>query len=168
MNLIQFWQDQVTKWNNEQKCGLCWEFDAPLTQSAVELHQPTKGTECCVQVLLVRDQVPAFNMTNNYNNVTGLLTNVACNTSFQLLFLMQMDMGTNNYNEIKNHPVEQGKWVKLGELENCIGCDMNLDFCELIGTQYRVTQWQARQEKINMTSSNYSGYRLTVNFQTIR
>lgn len=165
MNLISFWQDQVTKWNTENKCGLCWEFGAPLIESAVETYTPTIGKECCVQVLLVRDKITPFSTTNTYDSRTSLRTNAVCNHGFQLLFLLPSDIGTNNFNEIKNHPTTESKWdTILSRLEECISCDMNIDFCDIIGMQYRVTQWSA-QQVINYTSKAYSGYRLTVNFQ---
>jgi hypothetical protein len=166
VNLIQFWQDQVNKWNEETKCGFCWEFGAPLTESAVELFKPKDGKECCVQVLLVRDKGLAFSTSNTYNNTTGFLTGVTCNTGFSIYFVLEMDLGTNNYNEIKDHSIEQAKWKKLVELEQCLSCEVILDFCEFIGSTRRITTWQARQV-INHTSKNYSGYLLTVNFQNI-
>lgn len=167
MNLVKFWQDQVALWNDEQKCDLCWNFSAPLIESAVETFTPPKGKECCVQVLLLRDKGQAFGTANTYNQTTGLLTNLVCNTAFQLLFLLPADIGSNNFDEIPGHDTEYSKWsLILSKLEECIGCEINIDFCELIGTKYRVTQWSATQ-LINYTSKNYSGYRLSVNFQTI-
>lgn len=165
MNLIDFWQKQIEIWNTEQKCGFCWDFSAPLTESAINLVQPTDGKECCVQVMIVRDRVEAFSTNNTYDQKTGFLTNSVCQKSFQVLFLMHSDIGTNNFNEIKGHDTDESKWATiLSRLEDCISCDLNLDFCAILGGQLRVTRWAAVQE-INFMSQNYSGYRLTVNLQ---
>lgn len=167
MNLVAYWQDQIELWNTDNKCGLCWSFGAPLTESAAHIWQPRDGEECCVQVLLLRDRRPAFNTVRNYNNQTGLLLNITCNTNFDILFLIPKSIGLNNYNEIKGHPTTDSKWdTALYLLENCLKCDLELDFCTILGTQYRVMNWSAMQV-INWGDHQYTGYRLSVSFQNI-
>jgi len=166
MDIVQFWQHQIQIWNDENKCGFCWEFGAPLTESAIEVQQASTNKECCVQVFLVRDKVTPFSTSNVYDNVTGLLTNRVCNTGFQLIFVLPVSMGTNNFNEIKGHPTNESKWsTVLSRLEQCISCDANIAFCEILGSSRRITTWSGAQ-LINYTTENYSGYRLTVQFQT--
>ena len=167
MNIVNFWQQQIDKWNTDLKCGFCWDFSAPLTESAINIVQPTDGKECCVKVMLVMDRVEPFSTNNTYDDLTGLLTRVVCQNSFQVLFLMYSDLGTNNFNEIKGHDTEESKWSSiLFKLQECIACDLNLDFCEILGSAPRVTRWGSAQV-INYMDSNYSGYRLTVNLQRI-
>lgn len=163
INIVDFWKNQIAKWNEELKCGLCWEFSAPLTESAVGITKP--NDPCCVQVMLVRDRVTAFRTSRTYDNITGLLTGVTCSKSFELLVLMPTKLGQNNYNEIKGHDTNESKWDEvLSKLEDCLSCDANLDFCEFLGRKVLVTDWSARQ-LVNYTDNNYTGYRLTVTFQ---
>lgn len=165
INIVDFWEKQIALWNAEQKCGFCWEFGAPLTESAVTLQQPEPGKECCVQVLLVRDKITPFSTSNTYNS-SALITQKVCTTGFQLLFLLPSTVGTNNYNEINGHPTIESKWANiLQKLEACISCDAELAFCTILGSMRRITTWSG-QQLINYTPENYSGYRLTVNFQT--
>ena len=166
MDIISFWEQQIQKWNDETKCGFCWFFGAPLTESAVTVQQSETNKECCVQVFLVRDKITAFSTNNTYKKTTGLLTTQICNTGFQLLFLLPSTVGTNNYNEIKDHSTTESKWSTIfSRLEQCMSCDANLAFCEILGSSRRVTVWSG-QQVTNYTPENYSGFRVTVQFQT--
>lgn len=165
MDIVDFWSRQVAKWNDENKCGMCWEFSAPLIESAVELIE---DEGCCTQVILLRDKLPAFSTSNTYSNQTFLLNGVTCSKSFELLVLMYADIGTNNWNEVKGHNTEESKWSTIfSRLEECLACDAELDFCEFIGVKSRVTTWSARQV-LNYSSKNFSGFRITVTFQNIK
>ncbi len=168
MNIVSFWEQQIEKWNTDQKCDLCWVFSAPLTESAMNIQQLREDSKCCVQVMLLRDKVPAFSTNNTYNEY-GLLIDVKCNTSFQLLVAVPTTLGINNYNEIAGHSTDESRWSTiLYNIEQCLKCDALLDFCEFLGDNPRVTQWSAMQELRDKTDNNYAGYRLTATFQEIR
>lgn len=165
MDIVKFWKEQVEKWNEDNKCDLCWDFSAPLIESASNIVQPTQGKECCVKVMLLRERVTAFSTSNNYNSTTQLLVNQNCSTSFQLLVLFDSKLGINMYNEIKGHSTDESVWVtKLSVIEECLKCDANLDFCLFLGNQYRITQWSGVQV-VNYLNSNYVGYKITATFQ---
>lgn len=165
MNLVSFWQQQVSKWNDEQKCDLCWSFGAPLIESAVSVQQLK---DCCVQVLLLRDKGNAFSMSTTYDNTTGLITAKSCIKSFQLLVVIPGELGVNNFNEIPNHSTDESNWsTKLSKLEECLSCDANLNFCEFLGRSYRVTNWSAVQV-LNEGDNCYIGYRLNVSFTDVK
>lgn len=167
MNIVDLLERQVQKWNEEQKCGFCWTFGAPLTESAANLQQPREDSKCCVQVLFLQDKVVPFSTTNVYNQFTGLRERAVCTRNFQILFLLPEDLGRNNYNEISGHEVSQSKWaMTLQRLQECLSCDVHFDFCELIGREYQLTQWSAKQE-INLFDDIYSGYRVTAAIQTV-
>lgn len=165
MNIVTFWQQQINKWDDESKCDLCWKFFAPMIESAVNIVQSDEP--CCVQVFFLRERVTAFSTVNQYSAQTGYVNQVTCNKSFQLLVLIPSTIGTNNYNEISGHPTTESKWdTILSKLEDCLACDAALDFCEFLGVQWRVTQWQG-QQLVNYLDTAYTGYRITVNFQKV-
>lgn len=167
MNIVNFWEQQIAKWNEESKCDMCWSFHAPLTDSALNITKLADGEECCTQVFLLRNG-NAFSTTNQYNESTGFLNKQTCNVGFQLLVVIPTKLGVNNWNEIIGHPTEESNWAtKLWKLEECLSCDANLDFCEILGANQKVTTWSAVQ-KINHTDNVYAGYLLTVNFQTVK
>lgn len=165
MNLVAFWEQQIAKWNTDEKCGLCWKFAAPLIESAVEVVQDDEP--CCVQVYFLRQGMSAFSAVNNFNPQTGFVNQVTCSKSFQLLVLMPSTVGTNNYNEIKGHPTTESKWDEiLYKLEDCLACDLQLDFCLFLGEPRRLTRWEGTQV-INYSTKNLTGYRINVTFQTV-
>jgi len=167
MNLVSFWQQQIDKWNTDTKCGFCWDFSAPLIESATNIVQPTPGKECCVKVMFLQDKQPAFSTSNAYSNQTGLLNSQTCSTSFQLLVVIDSKLGLNNYNEVKGHSTEESRWETiLQRLQECLSCDANLDFCTFLGSTRRITSWSG-QQVINYNDSNYCGYRINVTFQNV-
>ena len=165
MNLANFWSQQITKWNEQTKCGFCWEFSAPLVESSVNLVETTEDTTCCVKVMLLQDKQPAFTTANSYSSQTGFLNNQICANNFQLLVLLDSKLGVNNYNEIKGHSINESKWETIyNRLQECLQCDANLAFCEILGASYRITTWSGSQV-FNYLGSNYCGYRINVTFQ---
>lgn len=165
MDILNFWKEQTEKWNTELKCGFCWEFSAPLVESSVNVVQSEEDKECCVKLMFLQDKQPAFSTNNTYNNTTNLLTGQICATNFQLLVLLNSNLGVNNYNEIKGHSTAESNWEAiLLKLQECLSCDANLAFCEILGSVYRVTNWSGTQV-INFSNSVYCGYRINVSFQ---
>ena len=48
--------------------------------------------------------------------------------------MVRENLGVNNYNEIKDHPIEESKWETIFKpIIDCLGCDNILDTCELLG-----------------------------------
>lgn len=165
MDIVEFWSQQVELWRKDQKCGLCWDFGAPLYESAVESHRIKEGKECCVQVLLIN---PSFSSTRNYL-ISGLYNTQICTDSFQLLFVMPSRIDINNFNELPGFSIEESKWFTVfNRLKKCIECDAELAFCEILGSNsLRLTNWSATILPANFTSNNYAGFRLNVSFQRI-
>lgn len=161
MNFIDFFQQQVDKYNDDERCGLCWFFSAPLTESASNIQQLREETKCCVQVMFLQDKQAAFSVSAIYDERTTYIKDRFCTENFRLLFLIPDVIGKNNYNEIEGHPIEESRSVKLMELKECIGCDFQLDFCEIIGTTWQVMKWEGYQ-RILFNDTNFIGYEVNV------
>lgn len=163
MNFIDFFQRQIDKYNEDEKCGFCWFFSAPLIESAVNIQQLREDSKCCVQVMFLQDKQAAFSTSTTYDEKTTFIKDVFCTENFRLLFLIPFPnaLGTNNYSEIEGHPIEESKSEKLMELKDCISCGFQLDFCELIGTTWQVMKWEGYQ-RINYQNNNYLGYEVNV------
>lgn len=162
IDIVGFFERQIEKWNDEDKCNLCWKFYAPLTESAANKIKLERGSECCVHVILLRDKVTAFSSTTNYNTTTTLPISSFCTKSFELIFAIPSNVDLNNWNEIAGHSTLESRWATIWEkIESCIACDLHLDFCELLGANYQVTQWQGRQID-NYLTQNFTGFRVTV------
>lgn len=167
MNIVQFWSDQVALWNEQDKCGLRWTFSAPLVNSQINIVQSeTNEEDCCVHVFLTDVR---FREVKQRNSVTGLTIGKTCVWTFSLWVLKRENLGVNNYNEIKGHPVEEGKWntIFLPIIE-CLGCDNILDTCELLGvTNVNVDMNQDATLIHNYLDENYNGWKVNYTFTQV-
>lgn len=163
MDIVNFWKEQVNIWNEQNKCGLCWEFSAPLVNSQINTVQ--KETPCCVQVFITDI---TFNETLVRNSVTGLTTSKTCVDRFTLWALIESPLGVNNYNEIKGHPIDESKWTNIFlPLKECLGCENILDTCEILNqTNVNVDLTNATLVH-NYLDQSYSGWRINYTFTQI-
>lgn len=163
MDIVDFWKKQVELWNEQEKCGLCFEFAAPLVQSQTNIVQ---NENCCVNVFLTDIR---FREVKNRNATTGLITGKSCVWNFSLWCLLPSDLGVNNYNEIKNHPVDESKWETIFKpIIDCLGCDNILDTCEILGvTNVNVDMPQDATLVHNYLDNNYNGWRVNYSFTQI-
>ena len=160
MDIVKFFSDQVTKWNTDNKCGFCWEFGAPLFEETTNIQQTDEA--CCTYVFLTK---VARQRGNEYAQSTGLLSKKWCDYSFNLHVLRKGDLGTNNYNEIKGHPIEESRWNEIYQpIANCLDCDLQLDFCEFFGIDANQMVWNEDMES-NYMDNNYFGWRITAKFR---
>lgn len=163
MNIVDFLDKQIQKYDVSQKCGFCWNFGAPLKEGLINLQQPPEDKECCVNVMFLQDRGNAFSAQRSFNANTGLINGGTITHNFQLLVVVGSQLGINMYNEIDGYSTDDSIWTTiLSKLQNCL-LDLNFDFCEFLGTNYRVTNWSATQE-INYLDSNFCGYRINVTF----
>jgi hypothetical protein len=95
MNVIIFWQEQVNKWNEENKCGFCWSFGAPLKIEAMNIQQIQPDKKCCVNVFLTDLTIQKQNI---YSSNSVYVDKSICQTRFTLYALLPDVLGRNNYN----------------------------------------------------------------------
>lgn len=147
----------VSDWNADEKCGLCWEFTAPIRESDLNEYQK-KTDECCV-IVAVTDY--RYQVITNVNRQSGLIINKSEVFNFNLHFLSLDDLGLNVYNEIPNHPLNESKWATiLKPLADCAVTDL-LTFCEYIGNELEIVNWIATP-KIDWQDMNYTGWTVQV------
>lgn len=160
---IEFFKEQVKIWNESQHCGNCWDFSAPLSESGFEEQQLKEGKECCYQ-LVITDY--ATDESNEYNPANYARRKV-CNHRFVMYIVKASDIGTNTYDEIDNHPIEESKWETIIKpLFECFGCDAMIDYCQIVGYPIQIPQWRV-EKVINKTSNNYDGVKITATFREI-
>ena len=166
MDVVDFWRKQVTKWNEDEQCGKCWTFSAPMRESDInEFQQRDKDAECdncCVHVFLA-------NLTSStqrtYSQSTGLLNGKDCSWSFDVNVVQKDKLGVNVYDEIKGYGIEDSKWETiLKPIMDCMDCDLILDFCALQGYQVDITRWNSFQ-RIDWLDDNYTGWTYQVTFR---
>jgi len=162
MDIVEFFKQVAADWNAETKCGFCWEFGAPLEESAANKQQ--QETKCCVKLMLYDITV---NQQRTFDPVTTFQTGRADSHSFTLLAVKQDDIGKNNYNEIQGHPIEESKWEEtLRPLQECLSAENLLPFCEKLGYSVQVTAWNM-STKTNYLDANYTGWQIRATFKEL-
>ena len=171
MDIVKFWKEQTELWNTQNKCGLCWEFSAPLVASQINIVQEEPDEEeenedCCVHVFLTDIK---FREVVTRHPVTNQTTKKTCVWTFSLWVLKKENLGVNNYNEIKGYPIEESKWETIFKpLIDCLGCDNILDTCELLGvTNVNVDMNGDAQLIHNYLDENYNGWKINYTFSEI-
>lgn len=162
MNPITFFEKQVEKWNEDQKCGFCFQFSAPLKESAINIQQIRENDNCCVQVMLTDLRL---SVQKQYDSKSFIIQD-DCIYSFNLFVLKPSSLGVNNYNEINGHSVMESKWKTILEpLLECFGCDAILDLCEIWNYPIQVTNWGQAEVLINYQDMNYDGWKIPITFR---
>jgi hypothetical protein len=162
VNPITFFEQQIQIYNEDEKCDSCWSFSAPLKESAINITQPLPDEKCCVKVFLT-DLTTSQN--NEYNNTTNYITRKTCDYTFNLFVLKDSTIGRNNYDEMKGYSIDESKWKLIFEpLEQCMGCDAQLDFCDIMGFNIQVPRWSMSMVH-NYLDQNYDGWKISATFR---
>lgn len=157
--IIDFFETLIEKWNNEQKCGFCWEFSAPLSESGMNKHQ--SENPCCVHAFIT-DYATQSGYTKD--RLTNLANREWCDHNFVLYVVMQSNLGINVYNEISNHSIDAGLWKSiLKPIQNCLGCGNELELCEM-GYNFEITKW-TMQTVLLKEDENYTGWKISGTFR---
>ncbi len=53
----------------------------------------------------------------------------------QLYFLVPFGIGTNNLDERPGHPIEESKSFLLAQLQECLGCGLEINFCNYLNSK---------------------------------
>ena len=161
--IIEFFKALAAKYNDEQKCGFCWTFGAPLSESAMNNQQAVEGEQCCINMF-----VTDYKISSQYgvSNPTGLTTTEDCDHRFILYVGQQReDIGQNVYNEVPGYDeITDSLWAEVYKpLMDCLGCARHLYECEL-GYDFRVTAWDMETVKFK-EDRNLTGWKITGRFR---
>lgn len=161
MDVVDFFKRQVDRWNADEKCGFCWEFDAPLTDSGVNKSvMQSDPDECCPVKVFITQLSERKNRT--YNNTTSMLTDYTIDYTFTLHVLKFDRPDTNVYAEQLGHPISESKWATiLRPLQECVCEESVLEFCDLICKKIKIIAWNA-VTRINWLDNNYTGWSITM------
>lgn len=157
MDLVKLFKDftaaKQAANDGDGACGFCWEFSAPLFESDINVLQPADN--CCVQIILseIKEQNRPV-----YAPVTGLVSGVINTYSFKVHAVKAGNLGVNNYNEIKEHPVEESLYETVFKpIRDCLTGAEVINFCELLGLRAKLQVWDFTTVK-NYQDLNFSGW----------
>jgi len=164
MDIIEFWDQLIAKWNTEQKCNLCFAFEAPLFESASNIVQAKENKECCVMSLLTNvgeREVPSF------SSQSGWEISVNKDYTFDIHFVTQGDLSTNNYTEIKGYTKETSRWNTIyNPIRGCLDrLEIQRELCLFTGLKVDVATWDLTLAREAYLDNNYFGWKLKVNFR---
>ena len=160
MNIVQFFKNVSDVWNEENKCGFCWNFSAPLSESSMNEYTPTNDKKCCVNLFITN-----YTTSNGYKLAQAPGINIGatsldwCDHIFTLYVVKNAEIGLNTYNEQPNHDVEESLWSTiLDPLQNCLGCGNEIDLCDF-GNDFEIIKWNMEAVKYK-DDSNYTGWKI--------
>lgn len=155
MNVINFFQEVANIWNSENKCGFCWSFGAPLSESSMNETRLTDSDKCCVQMFITEYETDSSYQLSPLN----IPSVKYCDHIFSLYIVQPSNLGINTFNEIKGHDISESIWKTILEpIQNCIGCGNEFDLCEL-GYDFNILRWKMSVVKFK-EDQNYTGWRI--------
>ena len=163
MDLVQFFRDLAAKYDSLNKCGFCWEFGAPMSESVMNKQiQEDQDRACCAMIFITDYQVGS---EYRYNGQTGLQNYEACAHRFTIYVGQQVeDLGQNVYNEIPGHAITDGLWAKVFKpLLDCLGCGKELYLCEL-GYDFDIIKWEMQKVQFK-GDRNFTGWQIKGTFR---
>jgi hypothetical protein len=161
MDVVNFFQKITDKYNAESKCGFCFQFHAPLTDSSLNQSLNTDLNKCCVQIHLTD---LAWEENSKEKSSGGSYAD-SCEYYFNLWVLIPTELGVNNYNEIPDHLITDSNWEKIYKpLQECFGCGNVLPFCQLNFQNVIIKKWRASQV-IKFGDQNLSGWKIQGQFK---
>lgn len=165
MDIVDFWDQLITQWKAESKCGFCWTFEAPLIESQSNIIQTEQGSECCIDVILT-DVVERE--SSKYHPITELENGLNEDFSFTIHFVMEGELGENNYTEVKGHLKSDSRYIKTYKpIRECLDRnELKTALCEYTGKQVDITDW-SKQISHAYLDQNYFGWKVKANFRIV-
>jgi len=163
MDIVNFWDDVISGWKAENKCGLCWKFDAPLIESQSNIVQAEQDEECCVFALVTE---LSDSTTTRVASREGLPNGGSIDYNFTIHFVMNDGLGTNNYTEILGHPKEEGRYKTIYKpIKDCLESqDLYQLFCDYVGQNVIVTKW-IKEVSHAYLDNNFYGWKIRATFR---
>lgn len=167
MNIIDILDKEIAKWNNEGRCGLCWQFVPGGRSDYFNNAKTRKGEECCVYVgVLSIRQVSGIMI-----NANQLVRKDYCDWQVRFIAGIPSGLDLQFYNENPDHPKSEGKWDGyISKIFECFGgCCIEMDLCDIhncqgLDTTVEVTRWESEMV-MNYKDINLDGVLVTGTFR---
>ena len=161
MNIIDFFRDVVEDFNSTQKCGECWSFKAPLSESGMNSTKLSDDELCCVKLFLTSYK---YESGFQKNNLTGLQKKGWCDYVFTIYAVKETNLGINVDQEQPGFEIDESLYETiLRPIENCLGCSNEFDLCEL-GYDFDIFKWSMTPTLLK-GDMNYVGWKIDAIFR---
>ena len=152
--MIEFWEEIVTLYNAEQKCGLCWNF---VGAGRVDYFNNIQLKEdgCCVQVGLLK-----FGSEAVFKNGSQGPLKEADDFYFELIVAQPSRPDIQFYNEDPDQDIDSSKYsAVIKPIIDCLGLNFELP-CEDGFEVYEVIKWKW-DLLMNFQDFNMDGIKVT-------
>ena len=164
MNIDKFFRDVVQQFNDTNKCGRCWAFFSPLSESGMNATKLEDDEVCCTKIFMTY-----YKYSSGYarNQNTGLQKTGFCDYIFTLYVVEETELGQNVDKEQPGHDIMESLKNKiLIPLEECLGCGNEFDLCEL-DYDFDIFKWDM-EAVILKGDNNYTGWKVNAIFREYR
>jgi hypothetical protein len=148
--MIDFFENLISQWNEEEKCGLCWRF---FGAGRSDYSNLITHDSCCVAVVLT-----SYGFKNvKIRNSQGLINEEYCDYWFDLIVGVPSSLDISFYNEISDDFKDTSKYrLYIQPIEECIGCGIDIE-CNEQG--YEMLDWSG-ELILNHQDYNLDGIRI--------
>lgn len=162
MDIIDILDKEITKWNDESRCDLCWKFVPGGRSDYFNNVKPRQGDECCVYVgVLSIRQVSGISVVNQH------VTKNYCDWYIRLVAGIPSGLDLQFYNENSDHSTCEGKWSRyISKVFDCFGgCCIEMDLCDIhncqgLDTTVEAVRWESEMV-MNYKDMNLDGVLVT-------
>lgn len=154
MNIIKHFENLISNWQNENKCGYCWKFIGAGRPDLFNMFTDIDNTQCCIYVGLFKITFGTIYRQQEQ----GFTSKDYCYVRFEGFIGIPSLLDVQFYNELGNTDAEkeQSKWEILNNIKECLGCEFLEMLCDDSG-QYAPASFSAEQ-KLNYQDNNYDGW----------
>ncbi len=148
--MIDFFENLISEWNDEEKCGLCWRF---FGAGRSDYSNLITHDSCCVAVVLEN-----FGGRYGYSrNKYDINEKEYCEDWFELIVGVPSSLDLSFYNEISDDFKDSSKYKQyIQPIIDCIGCGIDIE-CNEQG--YEVMEW-SWSLALNYQDYNLDGIRI--------
>jgi hypothetical protein len=148
--MIDFFENLISEWNEEEKCGLCWRF---FGAGRSDYSNLITHDSCCVAVIL-----NAFGSRYGYSrNKYEINERQYCEDWFELIVGVPSTLDLSFYNEISDDYKDDSKYKRyIQPIIDCLGCGIDIE-CNQEG--YEVMEW-GWELVLNYQDYNIDGIRI--------
>lgn len=160
IDIVNLFNQIANRFNDENKCGQCWEFHAPMWEDQINVVK--SDNPCCVQMMMTNVRM---NTSTQYNTLTNLVQNRYTDYLFNLYVLKQSNAGVQNFNEIKEYNTNTSKWETIYKpLAECLSDYNILPLCDILGEKLNVNSWSFTPVR-NYAAMNYDGWLISISLR---
>lgn len=166
MNVIEVLREQVEKWQEENECGLCWEFVPAGRADYFNNIQLRDSEDCCVYVGVLEVK----NASKFESNAIQLVDKKYCDWNVKLIAGIPSRLDIQFYNENPSYPTNESKWDKyISKIFECLSaCCVEVALCNIHNskglTSVEPVRWESEMV-MNYKDLNLDGVMVLATFR---